>query len=520
MSILSADTVSQTHKQTQQTTNTQKNSNSSFADSLNQSNEEHKQIQNKENTQSLLNDLLSMIKTGLTVSEMEMLQELLAKLNKLKDEESSNASDQELKAMLSALEAAVLEIKKRLSGEAVLNQESKDKESIKNGSIDTRIEVLSETINEIISGSIKEDKLIEELMNDLNPNFSQRLDPKNFHLDKSEYTTDEEFNNLVKKLDLEDMNKDDMALFKSIIEDRFISNDEIKGLSYEQMETLGKFVFVEEGQYGYVEESLINADYKAGTLLSIPIITNDTKFNKAVFSMVEQMDDIKEIKLFVAPITGTDKTNKLIAFPELQSKHYNGKDMAKVLNDLVSDFQTSFDNSKTNEEREYYHTKTNQYIDLLNLYNEFSQNGEEKIENEKYLLDIQFDLVEDLLSMMKTGFTVSELEALEKLISEINKLIEDSKEDKVSKEKIEDLIKTLETEIQKLEDRLNIKTTTEENNNNEDTKNLTNLMKEFKSIVQSLEDSLNQIKEEATKLLPIVNTDDELKLREALKNKY
>ena len=519
MSILSADTVSQTHKQTQQTSNTQKNSNSSFADTLNQSNEKQEQIQKEENTKSLLNDLLSMIKTGLTVSEMEMLQELLAKLNKLKNEDSDNESDQELKAMLSALEAAVLAIKKRLSGEAVLNQEVKDKEFMKNGSIDSRIEAVSETINEIISGSIKEDKLIEELTNDVNPNFLQRLDSNKFKLDKSEYTTDEEFNYLVKKLNLEDMNKEDMSLFKSIIEDRFISNDEIKDLSYEQMETLGKFVFVEEGPNGYVEESLINADYKAGTLLSIPVITNDKNFNKAVFDIVAKMDNNRDIELFLSPLTGTSKSNKLIAFPDLQSKHYNGQDMGKVLNDLISDYQTSFDNSKTSDEREYYHNQKNQFIDLLNLYNEFSQNGEESIENEKYLLDIQFDLVEDLLSMMKTGFTVSELEALEKLVSEINKLIEDSKDDKVSKEKIEDMIKTLEAEIQKLEDRLNIKTTTEEDTT-EERENLTSLMKEFKSIVRSLEDSLNQIKEESTKLLTIVNTDDELKLREALKNKY
>lgn len=520
MPIQSTDTVTSTNSQSEQKTKQNESTDSSFADSLKQSNESKEVLEYRKSTQELIDDLLSMIRTGLTVSEIELLQELLAKLNKLKNKNGDDSeTDQEIKNMLSHLEATVLELQKRLKGASVSEQDENDKKSENYDSIESRIKAVTESINEIIGVNISGDKLLKDLLNDIDPSLLQKLESSRFKLDKSEYTTDEQFNNLVEKLNLEHMQKEDKELFKSIIEDRYISDDEVKDLSYEQMETLGKFIFIKEGKYGYVKESLINTDPKAGTLLSIPIITDDKNFNKSVFEIVEKMDDKYEIQQFMWPITGTPHSSQLIAFPEIQANHYNGKDMGKVLDDLLSNYKTRLDNSTRANVMQYFQTKIAQFTDLLNLYNEISENGKEKIENEKYLLDIKFDLVEDLLSMIKTGFTVSEMESLERIISEINKLIDDSKDDKVSKEKIEDMISKLEAEIAKLQDRLNIEITPTEDNTNEnsDTENLTNVMKEFKSIVKSLENVLDQIKEESTKLIKSVNTDDELRLREKLK---
>ena len=134
MSIQSTANVSSTNTHNEQKTQENKSSNSSFNDTLNKSKEEQSKIQSQENTQKLVDDLLSMIRTGLTVSELEMLQELLAQLNKLKGKSDDSDNDQELKAMLSTLEAAVLAIKKRLSGEAIINQ-TEDKKSTNETSI-------------------------------------------------------------------------------------------------------------------------------------------------------------------------------------------------------------------------------------------------------------------------------------------------------------------------------------------------------------------------------------------------
>jgi len=517
MSIQSTHIVSSSNTHNEQKTQQTKSTNSSFNDALHQTTEHQEKIQSQENTQKLVDDLLSMISTGLTVSELEMLQELLAQLNKLKGKSDNADNDQEIKAMLSVLEAAVLEIKKRLSGEVIINQ-SEDEKSTNETSIESRIDSITEAINDITNGSTQENKLLEDLMNKANPSLLKNIDSIKYRVDKSEYITDEEFNNLVEKLQLQDISKDDMRLFKSIIEDQYITNSEVKDLSYEQIETLGKFIFVEDGSDGYIDKTTMNADLKAGTLLSIPIISNDVIFNKSVFEMVEGMDNDKEIQQFMHPITGTYHSSKLIAFPELQSNHYNGKDMGKVLDDLISNYKTSLDNSTRANDHEYYQNKVAQFTNLLNLYNKNAQNGEAIIEN-KYLLDIQFDLVEDLLSMIRTGFTVSEMESLEKMIAEINQLINDSKEKKVSEEKIKDMIKKLENEISKLQDRLNTNITvnTSEQTEESDTENLTNIMKDFKSIVKSLEDTLTKIVEESGKLIQTVNTDDELRLREQFK---
>ena len=520
MPIQSTDAISSTNTQSEQKTKENESTNSSFADSLKQSNEDQESIEYRKSAKELVDDLLSMIRTGLTVSEMEMLQELLAKLNKLKNKNGDDSeTDQEIKSMLSALETAILAIQKRLTGSSVIEQDVNDKKSENDDSIESRIKTASQAINNIMGVNISEDKLLKDLLNDINPNLLNEFDSSRFKLDKSEYTTDDEFNNLVEKLNLEHMQKEDKELYKSIIEDRYISNDEIKNLSYKQIETLGKFIFVKEGKNGYIEESLINTDLKAGTLLSIPLITDDENFNKAIFEMVEKMDNDKDIQQFMWPITGTPHSSSLIAFPEIQAKYYNGKDMGEVLDNLISDYKTSVDNSTNANDMKYYQTKISQFTDLLNLYNEFSENGEEKIDNEKYIFDIRLDLVADLLSMIKTGFTVSEIESLERLISEINKLIDDSKDKKVSEEKIKDMIQKLEEELLKLQDRLNTQVVKNDDTSNEesDTENLTNVMREFKSIVKSLEDSLDQIKEDSTQLIKTMNTDDELRLREKFK---
>lgn len=73
-----------------------------------------------ENTkmEDLVKDILSLLRTGFTVSELEELEELLKKLQeKIK---KGNYTEEEVEALLSNVEKAIAMMKKKLTGEATI----------------------------------------------------------------------------------------------------------------------------------------------------------------------------------------------------------------------------------------------------------------------------------------------------------------------------------------------------------------------------------------------------------------
>ena len=96
----------------------------------------HKQENKKdfEKEWKLIEDIKSVMKTGLTVEELERLEELIQKL-KTKVKESSGNDPEENKAInqsITELEQAIMAIKKRISGEAVIDAGKDDKNPSKN----------------------------------------------------------------------------------------------------------------------------------------------------------------------------------------------------------------------------------------------------------------------------------------------------------------------------------------------------------------------------------------------------
>ena len=194
-------------------------------------------------TKEMVADLLSLIRTGLTVSELERLQELLAEINELIKEKGNNPdSRKEIDEMLSALEQAVLALKKRLNGEAVIEEEEnvdiKEKDTL---GFASRIKSVTSSINDLLDGYVEKSDSIDkdddsnlhgELIRDNSLNF---LDSLKMTKDKS--MSDEEFNKLTKKLEMKKLSQGDMDLFKSIIEDRRVTKSEIEKRSYEQIES-------------------------------------------------------------------------------------------------------------------------------------------------------------------------------------------------------------------------------------------------------------------------------------------
>jgi len=540
------DSTTQTNNTTHQSKKQNSSSatnNTSFQDTLNQSKKssntttQETREQKSQTTQELVADLLSVLKTGFTVSELEYIEKLLAQIkqkmqDELKDKQGSDAQ-KEINKMLKALEEAILAIQKRLTGEAVI--EAKDNKSGKKfQSSDPTIQEFEKRIDKIESAITKvKNTYLEqtdyeniELMNKKISELiiSDRPLPSDaYEKIKQQYIdsmTDEKFDELVDKLGINSLSDSDKALFKSIIADRHISDEEIKGLSYEQMKTLGKFVFKEDENGKYIEETLINTDIKAGTLLSIPVLSKDNNFNKALFSMVEKMDDNMQIIGFMYPITGTSHSSKIIAFPLLQHINYdnNPKNIDEIIQDLIDVYELKLKNTLKANDVEYYQNQISMYTDLYNLYSEFKGEKENKLDTQEYTIDIRQQLIDDLLSVMNTGLSISEIEELEKLVKDINQLIEESKTKKVSVKRVEDMIEKLELKLEELSRRLGIKGEIEVDKNLEleNTEGLSQIMKDFKSVVQSLKNALDEIKEKK-ELTQQTSTDEELKLIKQLK---
>ena len=137
----------------------EKNStNSAFANDLDEaqkSNEQNSKNEEKEKelttkekqevTDKLLEDIMSLFKTGLTVEELEMIQKLLDEIKKKISEEKLplNSNDiKEIDSLLTKLELMIMELQKRAKGEAVIDMEdsptndiSKENKSSSNKSI-------------------------------------------------------------------------------------------------------------------------------------------------------------------------------------------------------------------------------------------------------------------------------------------------------------------------------------------------------------------------------------------------
>lgn len=103
---------------TNQVNKTQKNSNESFEENLNN----NKAKEESRSTQDLVNDIISLLKTGFTVDELEALQEYIRQLKEQLKEESKkeNPNYDEIEKSISQIEKAIAIMKKRLTGQAII----------------------------------------------------------------------------------------------------------------------------------------------------------------------------------------------------------------------------------------------------------------------------------------------------------------------------------------------------------------------------------------------------------------
>ncbi|MEA3512063.1 MAG: hypothetical protein U9R37_00530, partial [Campylobacterota bacterium] len=187
----------------QDTTATKQNtqvSESSFDQELKRSEEQRELEEQKKRIEMLYADLISVIRTGLTVSELALLQELLAKIEKFKNDIEDTKSkgkptaemEAELAKMISSLESAIAALLKKVNGEAIIesddNLEGDTKQNAKSPvdpfDFDTRINNIKSSIDNI--------KQINSNLEDKSENSSAKTSKEleKLQIDKSNITTE------------------------------------------------------------------------------------------------------------------------------------------------------------------------------------------------------------------------------------------------------------------------------------------------------------------------------------------
>jgi hypothetical protein len=141
----------------EETSNT-KTTTSSFAQALEETNKSPQETSAKSDEQlqmeedrKILEDIFSLMQTGLTKSELEALEKLMQKIKESMKKEDAN--EEEIKELLQALEDMMLQFQKRLSGEMLKEKDDSNtayEEAVPSSiaSIVSKLEELSKTNEE------------------------------------------------------------------------------------------------------------------------------------------------------------------------------------------------------------------------------------------------------------------------------------------------------------------------------------------------------------------------------------
>jgi len=295
-----------------------------------------------------------------------------------------------------------------------------------------------------------------------------------------------------------DVSAADDVLFKSIIEDNYVSYDEIKELSYEQIVQIKDYVMKKDGENNYIQSSFMDHDKKAGMLLGTTSISGNDTFNKAIFNIAKKIDDEKIFETFMYDMTGTQFSDKLMAYPEFQEIDYSKETPKEHLSKTLASYQVKLDTTTDEEMKEFYQSMINTFKGLTNHYK--SLQGESIHDNTDPFEKLRA-LVADLISVIKTGFTESELEYIEQLLAEIRKLLKekDNKDNATSNEEINQQIKDIEDALLDLEKRIYGVAivemegeTTEQETNDSDTQESTGF--HFEERLNAIEQKVNDMK--------------------------
>ena len=189
----------------------------------------------------------------------------------------------------------------------------------------------------------------------------------------------DDFDKLVSKVEVSFNEKEGNKIF-SIIEDRYISEEEILSLSYEEVKKLKELIIEEDENGNVYDASLIRSNYRVSSFMATSLISDNEDFNKAIFEKLKTLKDEKETVLFMAAITGSFGIQSAVAWYEKiddEGKTFGfskirDNDIEKYLKDILDDGVSALA-SKT------YEKVLSWYEDILENYSSIKKEREYRV---------------------------------------------------------------------------------------------------------------------------------------------
>ena len=195
-----------------------------------------------------------------------------------------------------------------------------------------------------------------------------------------------DFDKLVTKCEVSFNEKEQNKIF-SIIEDRYITEDEIMSLSYEQVKKLKELIIEEDEEGNVYDASLIGANYRVSSFMATSLISNNEDFNKAIFEKLKTLEDEKETVIFMASLTGSFSIQSVVAWYEeiddegktFGFKKIKENDIEKYLKDRIEYCKNILDDGISALASKTYEKALSWYEDILENYCSIKEKREYQI---------------------------------------------------------------------------------------------------------------------------------------------
>ena len=196
----------------------------------------------------------------------------------------------------------------------------------------------------------------------------------------------DDFDKLVSKCEVSFNEKEQDKIF-SIVEDRYITEDEIMSLSYEQVKKLKELIIEEDENGNPYDASLINYNCKVASFAATSLVSDNEDFNKAVFEKLKTLKDEKETVSFMAAITGSYSIQSAVAWYEKiddEGKTFGfskikENDMEKYIKDCIKYCKGMLDQGLPKLAYDSYKEILSWYEDIYKNYSSIKKEREEQV---------------------------------------------------------------------------------------------------------------------------------------------
>lgn len=191
----------------------------------------------------------------------------------------------------------------------------------------------------------------------------------------------DDFDKLVSKCEVSFYEKEQDKIF-SIVEDRYITEDEIMSLSYEQVKKLKELIIEEDEDGNVYDASLIGYNCKVASFAATSLVSDNEDFNKAVFEKLKTLDEKQCIDLMVV-LTGCHHIQGAAAFYEAGESSDFSKikenDMEKYLKDRIKFCKNILDQGWPKLAHDSYKELLSWYEDIYKNYSSIKKERENQI---------------------------------------------------------------------------------------------------------------------------------------------